>query len=266
MDTPLKIIHLEDLPSDADMVARTLAKSGISHEMLHTDNEADFVRALKEFSPDVIISDHSLPSFDSHEALRIIKEMGLEIPFILVTATVSEEYAVEIIKEGASDYILKDRLHRLPSAIISALEKLHAEKALVHQRLMEQKLITKTSIQAQEKERDEIGKELHDNINQVLAAAKLYLQTAIRKGESKSQLLEKSHEYIKIAIDEIRKLSHTLIAPSLGEITLTDAIKELITDFRTTNSLDLKLITNNFNEEIIEDTMGLMFYRVIQER
>lgn len=263
---PLKIIHLEDLPADADMVARTLAKSGISHEMLLTDNETDFVKALKEFAPDVIISDHSLPSFDSHEALKIIKEMDLEIPFILVTATVSEEYAVNIIKEGASDYILKDRLHRLPSAIMSALEKLQTEKELVKQRLMEKKLISSTSIQAQERERDEIGKELHDNINQVLAAAKLYLQTAIRKGESKSQLLEKSHEYIKIAIDEIRKLSHTLIAPSLGEIALTDAITELITDFRLTASLEIRLITNNFNEALIEDNVGLMFYRIIQEQ
>src|SRR3977135_4325381 len=123
MNQLLKILHLEDLPSDADMVARELKKAGLAGEIFLADNKDDFIRALTEFSPDIILSDHSLPSFNSHEALKIVKEMGIEIPFILITATVSEEYAVNIIKEGASDYILKDRLQRLPNAIAGAIDK-----------------------------------------------------------------------------------------------------------------------------------------------
>jgi PAS domain S-box-containing protein len=106
-----------------------LKKAGIEFEIVHAEDKNEFIKALREFSPDVILSDHSLPSFDSREALKLVKEMGLAIPFILVTATVSEEYAVNIIREGASDYILKDRLQRLPNAITGALDKYKLEQA-----------------------------------------------------------------------------------------------------------------------------------------
>jgi len=129
MNRPLRILHLEDLPEDAELVGRALKRSGVECEIVHVDDKVNFVAALKEFAPDIILSDHSLPSFDSHEALKIIKELGISTPFILVTATVSEEYAVSIIKEGASDYILKDRLKRLPNAISSALDKYKIEQA-----------------------------------------------------------------------------------------------------------------------------------------
>src|SRR5258705_7573965 len=127
MSKPLKILHLEDLPDDAEMVARALAKAGVACEILHVEDKTGFMTALKEFSPDIILSDHSLPSLDSHDALQIVKDLCIEIPFILVTATVSEEYAVSIIREGASDYILKDRLQRLPNAVLGAIEKYNLE-------------------------------------------------------------------------------------------------------------------------------------------
>jgi len=123
MNTKLRILHLEDLFSDAELVNRALKKAKIDFERLVVDNRENFVKALTEFAPDIILSDHSLPSFNSHEALSIFKTMGLNIPFILITATVSEEFAVDVIKRGADDYILKDRLERLPSALANALEK-----------------------------------------------------------------------------------------------------------------------------------------------
>jgi len=123
MSTKLRILHLEDLFSDAELVNRTLKKAKFDFERLVVDNRENFIKALTEFAPDIILSDHSLPSFNSHEALSIFKQMGLNIPFILITATVSEEFAVDVIKRGADDYILKDRLERLPSALTKALEK-----------------------------------------------------------------------------------------------------------------------------------------------
>ena len=92
------------------------------------DTKNKFIKALKIFSPDIILADHSLPSFNSHEALDIFHETGLKIPFILITAAMSDEFAVDIIKRGADDYILKDRLNRLPIAIHNALEKFRQEK------------------------------------------------------------------------------------------------------------------------------------------
>ncbi|SEB17989.1 PAS domain S-box protein [Pedobacter hartonius] len=123
MNTKLRILHLEDLRSDAELVNRTLKKAKFDFERLVVDNRENFIKALTEFVPDIILSDHSLPSFNSHEALSIFKTMGLNIPFILITATISEEFAVDVIKRGADDYILKDRLERLPTALANALEK-----------------------------------------------------------------------------------------------------------------------------------------------
>ncbi|MET1056704.1 MAG: PAS domain S-box protein [Pedobacter sp.] len=123
MQTRLKILHLEDLFSDAELVNRTLKKAKFDFERLVVDNRENFIKALTDFAPDIILSDHSLPAFNSHEALSIFKTMGLNIPFILITATISEEFAVDVIKRGADDYILKDRLERLPTALANALEK-----------------------------------------------------------------------------------------------------------------------------------------------
>src|SRR5579872_4501302 len=127
MNQPLKILHLEDLDTDAELVDRVLRKAHINFEKRVVLDREGFVRQLREFQPDVILSDHSLPAFNSLEALRISREEASDTPFILVTATVSEEYAVSVIKEGASDYILKDRLERLPNAIYNALDKYRME-------------------------------------------------------------------------------------------------------------------------------------------
>ncbi len=127
MTDSLKIIHIEDVPSDAELVDRTLKKSGITFEKVIVDTRDEYVKALKEFNADIILSDHSLPSFNSLEALKILKNSEKDIPFILITSTVSEEFAVSVMKEGASDYVLKDRLQRLPSAIINAIEKYQSD-------------------------------------------------------------------------------------------------------------------------------------------
>jgi len=266
MSKPLKILHLEDLPADAELVSRELKKAGIKTLELLVSNKNDFIQALKKFSPDIILSDHSLPSFDSHEALRILRQTGMHIPFILVTATVSEEYAVTVMKEGATDYILKDRLQRLPSAILSAIEKAETETELSHQLILQQKLITETSIQVQEQEREEIAKELHDNINQILAASKLYLEHSIKKEGFQSELLQKSLENIVLAMDELRQLSHSLVAPSLGDVTLIGAIKQLMENIHFTESLKVELKINNYNEDVLNKDIKLMFYRITQEQ
>ncbi|MEP6949148.1 MAG: ATP-binding protein [Ginsengibacter sp.] len=123
MNAKIKILHLEDFPEDAELVEYVLHKGNIKSEIRVVDNEIDYKKALSDFNPDIILSDHSLASFDSFQALAILNEKQLDIPFILITATMSEEFAVDIMKQGASDYILKDRLQRLPSAVINSIEK-----------------------------------------------------------------------------------------------------------------------------------------------
>jgi PAS domain S-box-containing protein len=123
MKRTYKILHIEDIASDAELVERTLKKSGLAFNKVIVDKKNDYTRLLQDFQPDIVLSDHSLPTFNSLEALKILKSSGKNIPFILITATVSEEFAVDIMKEGASDYVLKDRLQRLPSAVTNAIQK-----------------------------------------------------------------------------------------------------------------------------------------------
>jgi len=128
MHNLLKILILEDIPEDAGLIDKTLEKAKIPFVSLRVDTRDEFIDAIKTFSPDVILSDHSLPQFNSIEALKICQTNRPNIPFILVTGTVSEEFAVNSLKEGADDYLLKGNLTRLPSAILNSLKQKQDEK------------------------------------------------------------------------------------------------------------------------------------------
>lgn len=127
MDTQLRILILEDSVDDVEFIERQLKKGDFKFSSRVVENRNDFENQLTEFKPDVILSDHSLPMFDSMIALQMFhsykKIFNPAAVFILVTGTVSEEFAVQVMRNGADDYILKDRLKRLPAAITNALEK-----------------------------------------------------------------------------------------------------------------------------------------------
>jgi PAS domain S-box-containing protein len=123
-----RILHVEDSISDAEIVQRILKKEGLNFKCFIADNREKFIQGLKEFNPNVILCDHSLPQFDSVGAFEIYKELNDEIAFLLVTGSVSEEYAVEMMRKGIDDYLLKDNLHRLPQAIENAFAKREKEK------------------------------------------------------------------------------------------------------------------------------------------
>ena len=119
---------LEDSAADAEMIQRALKKDNVNFECRVAANKEEYLLALDEFKPGLILSDNTLPLFNGSEALQIIQERFLHIPFILVTGTTSEEFAARIIKAGADDYLLKDRLARLPAAIEAALRQRQFEK------------------------------------------------------------------------------------------------------------------------------------------
>ena len=123
-----RILHVEDVAADAELVRKELMKSNINFDYRVIDSEKEYLKELDSFSPDVILCDHTLPGFNSFEALKIVKEKKLYIPFLVITATMSEDVAMTIVREGADDYILKDRLKRLPHAVINAIEKFRFEK------------------------------------------------------------------------------------------------------------------------------------------
>src|SRR2546429_3696812 len=119
----LRILLLEDLPADAGLSERHLTKPGSDFVSQRLDTRARFEQALREFVPDIILSDHGLPGFDGSAALELVNERFPTLPVILVTGSLNEEKAVEFMKAGAADYILKDHLTRLPEAIQRAIRE-----------------------------------------------------------------------------------------------------------------------------------------------
>lgn len=123
MEKELRILILEDVEEDAVLVEYVLKREKLVFTRIRVDTREHFTEALDSFKPDIILSDHSLPQFNSLEALKICQSKKLDIPFILVTGAVSEEFAVDCLKRGADDYVLKSNLARLPLAIRYALRQ-----------------------------------------------------------------------------------------------------------------------------------------------
>jgi len=133
----MRVLLLEDDANDGQLIAHELGRLTPPPQIERVTGEASFLAALKDFAPDVILSDHNLPAFDGRRALAKTRAILPDIPFILVTGSLNEETAVSYLKAGATDYILKDRLVRLGPAILEALERARERQALRrHERLV----------------------------------------------------------------------------------------------------------------------------------
>jgi diguanylate cyclase (GGDEF)-like protein/PAS domain S-box-containing protein len=118
----LRVLHVEDDPSDAKLVARMFEKAGYDVAWTRVETESDYLSALDAL-PDVVVADYGLPQFSGPRALKLLKERHPDIPFLLVTGTIGEEKAAEVMRGGADDYLLKDRLARLPAAVEKVVEE-----------------------------------------------------------------------------------------------------------------------------------------------
>lgn len=165
----------------------------------------------------------------------------------------------------ADDIIYKDQPARLTLAH-DITEKLKAEAELVRHRIMQQEIITETTILVQEKEREEIGKELHDNINQILASTKLYLELA-RTGNKDllPEAISKSYENINLAIGEIRQLSKQLVRPAF-DTTLADSLRDMTEELQAITPIEITFLSSEFKEDLVNENIKLMIYRVVQEQ
>jgi len=117
----IRILILEDEALGAELAQRLLARAGLSFTAVVVGTRASYVDQLAAFRPDVILSDYRLPGFSGQEAFRIAREDYPDIPFIFWSGVLGDEAAVELIKQGATDYVLKDRPARLPTVILRAL-------------------------------------------------------------------------------------------------------------------------------------------------
>ncbi len=139
MENVLRVLMLEDTPTDAELAEHELRKAGIKFIAQRVDTRESFIRALVDFRPDIILSDYKLPDFDGMAALEIVGRDHPEIPVIMVTGAFSDVAAVELLRAGAKDYILKDRLARLAPAVQQALasEQLASARRVAEKALRE---------------------------------------------------------------------------------------------------------------------------------
>ncbi|MBI4179287.1 response regulator [bacterium] len=143
MPEPIRILHLEDDDAAAALVRLELRRNGFAFAVKFVKTAEDYIDALDTHKPDLILSDYHVPEFDGPAALAFRNEKCPETPFIFVTGTLGEEDAVETLKQGATDYVLKDRMHRLAPAIARAIEErknLESRRQLERQFLAAQKM------------------------------------------------------------------------------------------------------------------------------
>src|SRR3972149_5239378 len=125
----IRLLLVEDVATDAEIELRELKRAGLSVEHRLVDTEDGFRHELEQFAPHVIISDFSMPHFDGMAALALARELHPEIPFLFVSGTIGEEYAIRALKNGATDYVLKANLMRLPAAVERALHEARDRRA-----------------------------------------------------------------------------------------------------------------------------------------
>jgi signal transduction histidine kinase len=136
-ESPLRILHVEDVPADAELAERALRQAGFELDIRRVETREAFLAALADFAPDLILSDYRLPEFDGMQALLLAKEHAPDVPVVITTGSVNEETAVACMKAGAADYVLKEQLGHLGTAVRSALER---QRLLVERRRARQAL------------------------------------------------------------------------------------------------------------------------------
>jgi signal transduction histidine kinase len=233
MESPLHILHLEDDPRDAELVQDMLESGGIICAITCVQNRDGFVAALECGRIDLILSDFSLPAFDGLSALGMAQVHCPDVPFILVSGTLGEERAIDSLKRGATDYVLKERLARLVPAVHRALQEV---KERVERKLAERKreeyscklqVLSRRLVETQESERRHLARELHDEIGQALTVAQLNLQALLQSPAPKKLVprLKESLTAIDRVLEQVHDISLNLRPSILDDLGLEPALR-----------------------------------------
>jgi two-component system, NarL family, sensor histidine kinase UhpB len=219
----LRILMLEDIPEEAEIVQRELRKSGLTFEARQVQTRREFAEALENFAPDLILADSKLPAFDGRSALDLANQRSPRIPVIIVTGELGDEAAVELLLAGASDYVLKDRLARLGSAVRRVLQ---AEEDRRNRERLENALRNAT-----EEERRRLAKDLHDGLGQELTGlailAEGLVMQAARSDSPVPPELERLADIARHAIRTCREIAHGMSPFGGSRGGLPEALREL---------------------------------------
>jgi two-component sensor histidine kinase/CheY-like chemotaxis protein len=271
----LKVLILEDVPLDAELMEYEMRREGIEFLSSIVETEKDFIRELNDFKPDVILADHSLPHFDGVSALKITKKKSPHTPFIFVSGKIGNEFAVDMLKNGAKDYVFKNNLTKLAPAI---------KRAITERDELEELIISKNQLQEALDEKEMILKEIHHRVknNLMIISNLLELQSYYIKDKADLNVFKDSktradsmaliHEKLYKSTDlksiDFEEYIHSLalcifdtynIAPN--RIKLVINVEDIMLDINTAIPLGLiinELLTNSLKYAFPEDKNGII--------
>ena len=267
----LQVLHLEDSEPDHALALLHLQRAGLVVQMLRVETEAAYRAALAEHEWDLVLSDFNLPGFTGLRAQQILKDSGKELPFILVSGEIGEDTAVAAMRNGASDYLLKNNLARLAPAVEHAIAANHdrlarlaadRELAASRQRLSELAQHLQTSV---EMERAAIAREIHDDVGGSLTAIKFDLAWIGRHvaAPEVQQRVQNALETVAAAVEASQRIMHNL-RPAILEQGLVAALQWMASRFEKRGGLPCAFCTSH---EVMQLPAGvpLVAYRFAQE-
>jgi signal transduction histidine kinase len=251
-----------------------LKQGGLQFSWKHVDNRSAFVHELERFQPDLILSDFSLPSFDGYTALAIAKEKCPDVPFIFVTGTLGEEVAIETLKKGATDYVLKHRLARLVPSVHRAMreagERAERKRAEEQLRLSHQQLraLSMHLQDVREQERIRIAREVHDELGQALTGLKLQLTWLANRLPKSPRTIHEKTRFIRERIDRtihaVRRIATELRPGVLDSAGLLAALEWQAQEFEKQTGIRCRVKSSVRDTEWNQD-LNTTFFRIFQE-
>jgi two-component system sensor histidine kinase UhpB len=276
MENKYKILFLEDNRDDVELMEHELRNARIPFVSTQVSRKKDILDRVKEFEPDIILVDYSLPSFNGIDAFRLIKAEQKHMPFILVTGALSEQVALEFLEEGVDDFILKSSFKRLPSAIVNAIQKKNVERERHRMSMELQKSHAElmSLIERQdrgiEEERTNIARDLHDELGQVLTALKIdvsMLKRGVLSGKPMSGI-EAEFKSITDLIDRItqsvKRISRGLRPEALEDLGIVEAIRYQVQEFGKRNNVECEVQLPS-TPPFIDSTVSIILFRIVQE-
>lgn len=268
---PLRILHLEDSLADHRLTARALRESGMHVALCHVDTLRDFQSAIASQPFDAILADYQLAGFTALDAWQIVVSAPHSPPFILLSGAIGEAAAVDAIRLGMADYVLKDHLARLSHVISRACEvrqvRLQRELAVQELSRSQQSLasLTEHLQDSIEKERAAIAREIHDDIGGALTAIRFDLAW-IERHASENPVVQHAHsatEMLKHALGASQRIMKNLRPPVLDQ-GLAAALEWLARDFEQRSGTSVA-ITSSLQNPHLPEHLQLVAYRTAQE-
>jgi signal transduction histidine kinase len=255
-----RVLCLEDDPLDAELLENALRPIVPGLRWRHARTRLDFERELLAECPDLVLADYRLPDIDGLAALDRTRELCADTPFVVVSGAITESFAIESLKRGATDYVLKQRLQRLGPVTQRALAEVRTRRELQES----QRLALEIGDRAQQR----LGADLHDAVGQDLAAVSLLLEAtaeqALRDAPSLRPRIDEARRLLARASQGVRGLSRTLAPVNLWPGALGPTLRELARDASALYGLTCDVEARGSGPLLDEPSAGHL-YRIAQE-